>query len=106
MARLQRAFGLLRALSPCIHHTELQGVRRFATHVEQVAPAVTNIDIQDEWYLRQRSQISLGNRLPHVAVSAWVAPSAVVVGDVDLLDRVGPAVAALLQLAGVCKAQH
>eukprot|EP00775_Hariotina_reticulata_P004900 gene4900-5144_t len=88
MARLQRAFGLLRALSPCIHRIEQHGGRRFATHVEQVAPAVTNIDIQDEWYLRQRSQISLGNRLPHVAVSAWVAPSAVVVGDVDLLDRV------------------
>lgn len=49
---------------------------------------MTNRDIEDEWYLRQRNEISLGNRLPHVAVSAWISPSAVVVGDVDLLDRV------------------
>jgi carbonic anhydrase/acetyltransferase-like protein (isoleucine patch superfamily) len=48
---------------------------------------VTSKDISDEWYLRQRSQISLGDLLPHVTVSAWVSPTAVVIGDVDLLDR-------------------
>lgn len=63
-------------------------MRAFSAQIEQVPPAATYKDVQDEWYLRQRSQISLGNRLPHVAVSAWIAPSAVVVGDVDLLDRV------------------
>ncbi|KAF8057852.1 GAMMACAL1 [Scenedesmus sp. PABB004] len=55
---------------------------------ESVAPAVTNKDISEEWYLRQRVQLSLGNRLPHVAASVWISPSAVVAGDVDLLDRV------------------
>lgn len=52
-------------------------------------PAVTSKDISDEWYLRQRNQINLGDLLPHVTVSAWVSPTAVVIGDVDLLDRVG-----------------
>eukprot|EP00879_Flechtneria_rotunda_P007244 GHRR01007601.1.p2 GENE.GHRR01007601.1~~GHRR01007601.1.p2 ORF type:complete len:130 (+),score=20.65 GHRR01007601.1:153-542(+) len=93
MTRLQRAVGLLRALRPCAHQvpllTELPAAQRLRCFAhEAVAPAVTYRDIQDEWYLRQRSQISLGNRLPHVAASAWVSPSAVVVGDVDLLDRV------------------
>jgi hypothetical protein len=94
MVRLQAASGLLRALGPCIRNSissECQQIAAAAAgvrHFESVAPAVTYRDISDEWYLRQRSQISLGNRLPHVAVSAWISPSAVVVGDVDLLDRV------------------
>jgi len=93
MARVQRAVGLLRALggSSAIHNPSQlaagqQIVRAYA--VEAVAPAVTNTDIEDEFYLRQRSQIPLGNRHPHPAVGAWVSPSAVVVGDVDLYDRV------------------
>jgi hypothetical protein len=94
MVRLQAANGLLRALGPCIRNAispECQKIAAAAAGVrlfESVAPAVTHRDISDEWYLRQRSQISLGNRLPHVAVSAWISPTAVVVGDVDLLDRV------------------
>lgn len=67
---------------------QLQQARAYSAPVEHVAPAVTNRDIEDEWYQRQRSTIALGNRLPHVAVSAYVSPTAVVVGDVDLLDRV------------------
>jgi hypothetical protein len=46
-------------------------------------------DISEEWYLRQRRSMPLGNRIPHSAADAWIAPNAVVVGDVDLLDRVG-----------------
>jgi hypothetical protein len=45
--------------------------------------------ISEEWYLRQRKIMPLGNRIPHWSADAWVAPNAVVVGDVDLLDRVG-----------------
>lgn len=93
MARVQRAVGLLRALggsSATQNSSQLaaghQIARGFA--VESVAPAVTNTDIEDEFYVRQRSQIPLGNRHPHPAVGAWVSPSAVVVGDVDLYDRV------------------
>jgi len=37
---------------------------------------------------RQRQFINLGLRVPTVAPDTWVAPNAVVVGDVDLFDRV------------------
>ena len=37
---------------------------------------------------RQRSLLSLGARTPTAAPDAWVAPNAVVVGDVDLQDGV------------------
>jgi carbonic anhydrase/acetyltransferase-like protein (isoleucine patch superfamily) len=47
--------------------------------------------------MRQRSVITLGHRVPHVSVGAWVAPNAVVIGDVDLLDRVRDLAAAGLQ---------
>jgi hypothetical protein len=53
-----------------------------------VAPAVTSVDISQEWYNRQRQTISLGNRVPDTAVGAYIAASATIVGDVDLLDRV------------------
>ncbi|GBF97437.1 gamma carbonic anhydrase-like mitochondrial [Raphidocelis subcapitata] len=53
-----------------------------------VAPAVTSVDISQEWYNRQRQTIPLGNRVPETAVGAYIAPSATIVGDVDLLDRV------------------
>jgi hypothetical protein len=95
---MQRAVGLLRALGGGLtaakHPGQLAGAQALAraqysqAALEPVAPAVTSQDIEDEWYLRQRTQISLGNRHPHAAVSVWVAPSAVVVGDVDLTDRV------------------
>lgn len=49
---------------------------------------VTYKDISDEWYLRQRTEMTLGELLPHLTATAWVSPSALVIGDVDLLDRV------------------
>ena len=39
---------------------------------------------------RQRQLINLGLRVPTVAPDTWVAPNAVIVGDVDLYDRVSP----------------
>lgn len=53
-----------------------------------VAPAVTSVDVAKEWYNRQRQAIPLGNRVPDTAVGVWISPSATIVGDVDLLDRV------------------
>lgn len=53
-----------------------------------VSPAITSVDISSEWYNRQRQTIPLGNRVPDAAVGAYIAPSATVVGDVDLLERV------------------
>jgi hypothetical protein len=37
---------------------------------------------------RQRQLIALGNRLPTMAPDTWIAPDAVIIGDVDLYDRV------------------
>ena len=42
--------------------------------------------IEDELYCRQRNILVLGNRIPFLAPDAWVAPNAIVVGDVDLFD--------------------
>eukprot|EP00891_Asterochloris_glomerata_P001806 jgi/Astpho2/1806/e_gw1.00037.15.1_t len=46
------------------------------------------VHIEDEPYCRQRQLICLGNRVPELLPDAWVAPNAVVVGDVDLFDKV------------------
>ena len=44
--------------------------------------------VGDELFCRQRSRITLGNRVPTLSPDAWVAPNAVLVGDVDLYDQV------------------
>lgn len=99
MARVQRAFGLLRLLgqqgssASAASAPQAAAAQQFtrAYGVEPVAPAATYTDIEDEFYLRQRSHITLGNRHPNPAEGVWVSPSAVVVGDVDLYDKVSGA---------------
>lgn len=61
---------------------------RWNSQSTQPAPAATSVSIEQEWYLRQRNQVTIGNRVPHAAVGVYLAPSAVVIGDVDLWDRV------------------
>lgn len=61
---------------------------QFLRAVSTSAVAQHSVHIEDEVYNRQRNVINLGNRVPSLAPDAWVAPSAVVVGDVDLFDRV------------------
>ena len=46
------------------------------------------VHIEDEPYCRQRQLIVLGNRVPELAPDSWVAPNAVVIGDVDIFDKV------------------
>jgi len=46
------------------------------------------IHITDEIYNRQRSTLPLLNRIVHASPSAYIAPSAVCVGDVDIFERV------------------
>ena len=48
------------------------------------------VHIEDEIFCRQRSRIVLGSRVPYVASDVYVAPNAIVVGDVDMFDRVSP----------------
>lgn len=96
MARLQRVSGpLLRALASAsaLEAGTFSGLssRSFSAYLQPLPPAATYQDVADDWYMRQRSIIALGNRMPHLAATAWVAPSAVVVGSVDLYDKVSSA---------------
>lgn len=94
MARVQRAVGLWRALSSasaqqaCAQAPAGLHFTRAYSALEPVSPPATYVDIEDEYYMRQRSMITLGNRHPNPAVGAWISPSAVVVGDVDIYDKV------------------
>lgn len=51
-------------------------------------PAVKLQDIEDEWYNRQRPKLSLLDKSPWTQPDTWIAPNAVVAGDVDIYDQV------------------
>lgn len=88
-ARLQESV-LLRSLpvaepaSACAPASQAQQVRSFAASSACSSPT----HIEDEPYCRQRQLLVLGNRVPVLAPDSWVAPNAVVIGDVDLYDKV------------------
>lgn len=73
--------------SPSLHSPAASRAYSTHQHIEHVAPPATRVPLDEEWYLRQRQRVPLGNRTPECAASAWVAPSAVLAGDVDVLDR-------------------
>ena len=52
------------------------------------AAAAAPVHPTEEVYNRTRSLIPLGNRVPTLAPDSFVATSAVVVGDVDLYEKV------------------
>mmetsp|Transcript_21041 Transcript_21041/g.58462 ORF Transcript_21041/g.58462 Transcript_21041/m.58462 type:complete len:291 (+) Transcript_21041:158-1030(+) len=52
-------------------------------------PAVTSVPIEEEWYNRQRNLLPIMDKVPWIQPDTWVAPNAVVSGDVDLYDKVG-----------------
>ena len=54
------------------------------------------VHIEDEIFCRQRNRIVLGSRVPYVACDVFIASNAIVVGDVDMFDRVSQAESALL----------
>lgn len=47
---------------------------------------------------RQRQQVVLGNRVPTTAPDTWLAPDAIIIGDVDLFDKVRPLMFPVLSL--------
>ncbi len=51
-------------------------------------PAVKLEKIEDEWYNRQRPKLSLLDKSPWTQLDTWIAPNAVVAGDVDVYDQV------------------
>lgn len=46
------------------------------------------IHVEDELYNRQRSIMNLNNRVVTTSPDSWIAPSAVVIGDVDVFENV------------------
>ena len=71
-------------------------------HIAASSTSSSPVHIEDEIYCRQRQQLVLGNRIPYVAPDAWIAPNAVVIGDVDLFDKVRDASAAAADSASGC----
>lgn len=57
-------------------------------HLHSSTSASAPIHIEDEPYCRQRQQVVLGNRVPTTAPDTWLAPDAIIIGDVDLFDKV------------------
>ncbi len=76
---LQRAWALARSSATAL------GTRAVSTSAVGHAP----IPIELEPYCRQRQIVLLGQRVPFVAPAAWLASNAIVVGDVDVMDKVG-----------------
>lgn len=92
---LRRAGGLL--LHRCAGSLEAaqrfgaQETRGIAVSVPFVdapnRPAVSQVPIEEEWYNRQRNIVYLDS-VPWIQPDTWIAPNAVVAGDVDIYDAV------------------
>lgn len=71
--------------SACTQHQAWRGLNFFEA---PNGPAVKLEAIEDEWYNRQRPKLSLLDKSPWTQADTWIAPSAVVAGDVDCYDQV------------------
>jgi len=84
-----------------VMHSALSTIRRsrpvlgwttvFRRGVESLSDRLSQIDtipIDKEPYCRQRSELPIGDRLPMVAPDAFVSPSAVLIGSVNLYNKV------------------
>ena len=79
--------GLLRPASSA-SAAALQQTRSINFFNAPNGPAVKLENIEDEWYNRQRPKLSLLNKTPWTQPETWIAPNAVVAGDVDIYDQV------------------
>lgn len=52
-------------------------------------PAVSQTPIEEEWYNRQRNVMPVLDKTPWIQPDTWIAPNALVIGDVDIYDKVG-----------------
>ncbi|KAL4443528.1 hypothetical protein ABPG75_011265 [Micractinium tetrahymenae] len=75
------------ALEICQPSTSAAAPAVWVRAVTTTAAARAPVHPEEELYNRQRQFIILGNRVPTTAPDTWVAPNAVVVGDVDLYER-------------------
>ncbi|GMH32880.1 hypothetical protein BSKO_00714 [Bryopsis sp. KO-2023] len=88
MRGLGKLTGLLRGASSATTLTARGSVAVGSRDVHSGNASASPIPIDQEPYCRQRNELVLGNRIPVKAPDAWVAPSAVIIGDVDLYERV------------------
>lgn len=70
---------------------KLTGVRNFLLRGTSRLSQTETLPLEKEPYCRQRTELVLGDRVPILAPDAFVAPSAVIIGDVDLYHKVSPA---------------
>lgn len=81
---------LLRSSAPELPTRLLPHVvsRGFNQYEAVNGPSPLQVDVAREWYQRQRSAMTLGNRYPSLPDDLWIAPNAVIVGDVDFHNYV------------------
>eukprot|EP00955_Chlamydomonas_euryale_P093793 364807-Chlamydomonas_euryale.AAC.7 len=80
---------LLRPSTAACASAAQQHAARFLNFYEAPnGPAVKLENIEDEWYNRQRPKLSLLDKSPWTQADTWIAPNAVVAGDVDIYDQV------------------
>lgn len=84
--QLQRAAALLQLLRPG-QKTALNATRSFNQFASMNGPSIQQTDVSEEWYMRQRNRLVLGRSFPKIEDSAWIAPNAVVVGDVNIYQK-------------------
>jgi len=70
---------------PQLQQQQLRGLSQYFDAPN--GPAVTSTPIEEEWYNRQRNLMPLMDKTPWIQPDTWVAPNAVVLGDVDIYDK-------------------
>ena len=86
----------LRSLLPLAARLEGAGASQAAGATRQMSqyfdapngPAVKQVAIEDEWYNRQRNLFPILREAPYFPLDVYIAPNAVVCGDVDLYGKV------------------
>jgi hypothetical protein len=89
MRRIAKSFSRALSQAQPLLQSEISSVSTIPVRQFSAAPQLYSpTHIQDEPYCRQRQLLVLGNRVPALSQDGWVAPNAVIVGDVDLYDKV------------------
>lgn len=63
---------------------QLQQLRNINFFTAPNGPSVKQVKLEDEWYNRQRNLFPLLDKVPYYPVDVFIAPNAVVCGDVDI----------------------